>query len=53
LITFEEASYLDGYNVIFGQIIGGFEVIEALEQIGTQQGVPSKTATITACGKLL
>jgi peptidylprolyl isomerase len=35
LLTFGEATYLDGYNVVFGQVVGGFEVVEALENIGT------------------
>lgn len=30
LLTFSEATELDGYNVVFGQVLGGFEVVDAL-----------------------
>ena len=51
-ITFAQASWLDGKNVVFGEVIQGFEVIESLKAIGTYSGVPTQIATITACGEL-
>lgn len=49
-ITFVPTPYLDGHHVVFGEVIEGFEVVDALEEIGTQDGTPTKRAVIAHCG---
>ena len=49
-ITFEPTHWLDGHHVVFGEVIDGFEVVDALEKIGTQSGRTKKKAIISACG---
>ena len=49
-ITFEKTSWLDGRHVVFGEVLEGLDVVKTLEKIGTGQGRPTKTATITDSG---
>ena len=49
-ITFRETSWLDGKHVTFGEVLGGKDVVDVLNQIGTQDGKPKKTAVIVDCG---
>ena len=51
-ITFEETPWLDGHHVIFGEVIQGKNVVDMLEQIGTQAGTPKKKAIVKHCGIL-
>ena len=51
-ITFEPTPWLDGHHVVFGEVIEGFATIDALEDIGTQSGTPTKHAIISKCNSL-
>lgn len=37
-ITFAATPWLDGHHSVFGKVISGMEVLDALEKIGTQEG---------------
>ncbi len=49
-ITFKEASQCDGKHVIFGEVISGFDALDAMEEAGTSNGEPKVQVKITACG---
>ena len=52
-ITFKNTpTWLNGHHVVFGEVIEGFNVVDALENIGTQSGTPLKPAIIAKCGEL-
>ncbi len=51
-ITFAETPWLDGRHTVFGEVLEGVNVVNALEAIGSQSGSTSKIATIVASGKL-
>ena len=51
-VTFGEASWLNGYNQIFGEMVNGDDVLSKIEEAGTRDGAPSKTFTISKCGEL-
>src|SRR5438874_3179137 len=44
--------WLDGKHVVFGQVIKGYDVVKAMEAVGSQDGTPSKKVTIADCGKV-
>ncbi|MGN0866660.1 MAG: peptidylprolyl isomerase [Oligosphaeraceae bacterium] len=37
-ITFTDTPWLDNHHTVFGKVIGGMEVLDALEQIGSESG---------------
>ena len=49
-ITFAPAPWLDYHHVVFGEVIEGHTVVDALEKIGTQSGKPTKRAAISLSG---
>lgn len=50
-INFKETPHLDGKHVVFGQVIGGFDVLDILEKMKTDQyDSPIKLVTITNSG---
>merc|ERR1711957_839890 len=51
-ITFIETPWLDGRHVVFGEVLEGKDVVDALEKIGTSSGSPRKKAMIVDSGKL-
>ena len=51
-ITFKETPWLNGRHVVFGEVIDGQDVVDALEKIGSGSGATSKTAVIADCGVL-
>ena len=51
-ITFEPTPWLDGHHVVFGEVIEGTEVVDALEQIGSRSGKTSKRASIKLSGSI-
>jgi peptidylprolyl isomerase len=44
--------HLDGKHVVFGQVVKGYDVIKAVEAVGTRGGRTTKTVTISDCGKV-
>ena len=51
-ITFDPMPHLDGKHVVFGEVVDGFEAIEALSACGSRAGTTTKTPTIKDCGIL-
>jgi len=51
-ITVAETPWLDGKHVVFGEVLGGMDVVRNIEALGDAEGQPSKTVTIAACGVL-
>lgn len=49
-LTFDKTPQCDGKHVIFGELISGFEILDAVEKVGTPGGEPSVSVTITECG---
>merc|ERR1719183_421936 len=45
-ITFVETPWLDGRHVVFGEVLEGRDVVDALEKIGSSSGTPRKKAVI-------
>lgn len=51
-ITFIQTTWLDGKHCVFGRVVEGMEVLDALERIGSQSGTTSSPAFIADCGQL-
>jgi len=49
-ITTVETPWLDGKHVVFGKVVSGAEVVEAMERVGSRSGATSKTVTIEDSG---
>ena len=46
-LCFQPAPWLDGKHTVFGKVIQGIEVLDALEAIGTQSGRPREEVRFT------
>jgi peptidylprolyl isomerase len=44
--------HLDGKHVVFGQVVKGYDVIKAIEAVGSRSGKTSSKVTISDCGKI-
>jgi hypothetical protein len=51
-ITLTETPHLDGKHVVFGKVIEGFEVVRAIEGVGSRSGPTSAEVLIVDCGQL-
>ena len=51
-ITTTETPYLDGKHVVFGSVTNGFEVVKAIERLGSSSGRVSQKVEIVDCGQL-
>jgi len=49
-ITTVKTPWLDGKHVVFGKVIQGFELVKAIEDLGSQSGTLKKQVTIVASG---
>ncbi|KAJ7062863.1 cyclophilin-like domain-containing protein [Mycena amicta] len=49
-ITTVETAWLDGRHVVFGEVVKGMEVVQAVEKLGSPSGTPSAKVTIAASG---
>lgn len=47
--TLDRAPQCDGKHVVFGEVVSGFAVLDALEEAGTEGGEPSIPANVTDC----
>ena len=45
-----KTSWLDGENVVFGQVLEGTELVDVLERLGTNSGKTRKKVVITKSG---
>ena len=50
-ICFVGTPHLNGKHTVFGEIIEGLEVLEAIEQVGTGNGKPLAEVVIADCGQ--
>ncbi|CAE8634737.1 unnamed protein product [Polarella glacialis] len=46
-----ETSWLDGKHCVFGQVVGGYSVVKALETVGSRSGSTALKVLITDCGQ--
>jgi len=46
----DETPQCDGKHVVFGEIVSGFGVLDALEAAGSKDGTPVVSVSITECG---
>ena len=44
-ITFRSARHLDGKHTVFGRIVGGLDVLDKLEKVGTDKQDKPKVGT--------
>ena len=51
-ITFKETPWLNGRHTVFGEVIEGVDVVNAMEKIGSGSGATSKDVRIADCGVL-
>eukprot|EP00919_Chromeraceae_sp_WS-2016_P074219 GHVR01175624.1.p1 GENE.GHVR01175624.1~~GHVR01175624.1.p1 ORF type:complete len:164 (+),score=16.17 GHVR01175624.1:1187-1678(+) len=51
-ITFVPCPWLDGKHVVFGKVIGGKNIVDKLHKMGSANGQPKGSATITNSGLL-
>ena len=49
-ITFKETPWLNDKHVVFGEVISGFEVVDALKGVATSTGQPTKEVVIADSG---
>nr|AAQ87931.1 Bet v 7-like protein [Curvularia lunata] len=47
-----KTSWLDGKHVVFGQVVEGMDVVQAVEKVGSQSGQTSKPVKIEKSGQL-
>ncbi|KAE8877912.1 hypothetical protein PF005_g23554 [Phytophthora fragariae] len=47
-----KTSWLDGRHVVFGRVVKGLDVLDAVEAVGSPSGTPSKKVVITESGEL-
>ena len=51
-ITTAITSWLDGKHVVFGRVLFGKKVVDAVEKLGSQAGATSKVVMISDSGEL-
>lgn len=51
-ITTVETPWLDGAHVVFGSVVEGMDVVQALEKLGSRSGKTKKMVLITDCNEL-
>lgn len=51
-INTAKTSWLDSKNVVFGMVLGGFEFVDDIEAVGTNEGWPRVEVTIESSGEL-
>ena len=51
-ITTAETPWLDGKHTVFGRVVEGHEIVQAMEAVGTDEGKTRKKVTIADCGEL-
>ena len=50
-ITFIPCAWLDGKHVVFGEVVDGKKVVDALHQNASSSGNPKKPCSISNCGE--
>jgi len=47
-----KTAWLDGKHVVFGAVVDGYNVVQAVEKVGSQSGATSKPVIVKNCGQL-
>lgn len=48
----KDTAWLDGRHCVFGQVVDGYEVVKAIETVGSRTGETSFDVMIGSCGQL-
>ena len=51
-ITTVPCNWLDGKHVVFGEVVGGQDVVDTISKVGSQTGKTSTEVKIVDCGQL-
>ena len=51
-LTFIACNWLDGKHTVFGKVVDGLNVLDALESVGSQSGATKVPCCIADCGQL-
>ena len=51
-ITTVACPWLDGKHTVFGEVVDGYDVVEALEGLGSPSGTPRAQVVIEDCGQI-
>merc|ERR1719284_1361477 len=46
-----KTQWLDGKHVVFGKVVGGMDVVDAMERVGSQTGETKRKVVIESCGE--
>lgn len=47
-----KTSWLDNKNVVFGIVLSGFDVVDEIEAVGTNEGTPNVDVVIDSSGEI-
>jgi peptidylprolyl isomerase len=47
-----DTPHLDGKHVVFGRVVEGLDVVQAIERVGSRAGQTTKVVVIAACGQI-
>ena len=47
-----DTPWLDGRHVVFGKVTDGLDVVDKIEQVGSQSGMTDKVVVIKDCGEV-
>ena len=51
-LCFGPTPHLNGAHVVFGEVIDGWHVLDAIESVGSGEGTTFKPVVITDCGEV-
>jgi len=51
-ITVAATPWLDGNHTVFGEVVDGYDIIEAMEAQGNGNGTPAVECKIVDCGEI-
>jgi peptidylprolyl isomerase len=51
-VCFDQTPWLDGKHTVFGKIVEGGSVLDALEKVGSDNGMPKEPVEVTDCGEV-
>jgi peptidylprolyl isomerase len=49
----DACDWLDGKHVVFGKVVEGMDVVQAIEKVGSRSGTTSKPVVVADCGQLV
>jgi cyclophilin family peptidyl-prolyl cis-trans isomerase len=48
-----KASWLDNKNVVFGMVLSGFDIVDEIEAVGTNEGPPKVDVIVESAGEIV